>query len=267
MTHVKKGCKRRIGMVTVAIASVALVASMGATAQTAIVSDSTFLDANWTLATFFAGNAGSVIAAQSGVIGNPAPSRVVSDTVGAAPSISTESVIMGVSIYTSFTYDPAVSGAIGTINYSEDAACTAGCFGQGQSTGPALLQGANMYILSSSTVVTGPALTWANHSLTGLTAADFGLVRVMSNGTLFDNTNHPNFSAGAPIVFGFFRANGTGVSGPGYTLSAGIDNWQVTIAAAGLPAAAAVPTLGGWVLALLAFGIALTGFAWTRRAR
>ena len=115
--------------------------------------------------------------------------------------------------------------------------------------------------------VTGPALTWANHTLTGLTAADFGLVRVMSNGTLFDNTNHPNFSAGAPIVFGFFRANGTGVSGPGYTLSAGIDNWQVTIAAAGLPVAAAVPTLSGWALALLAFGIVLIGFAWTRRAR
>ena len=55
MTCAKKGCKRRIGMVTVAIASVALVGSMGATAQTAIVSDSTFLDANWTLATFFAG--------------------------------------------------------------------------------------------------------------------------------------------------------------------------------------------------------------------
>ena len=66
-------------------------------------------------------------------------------------------------------------------------------------------------------------------------------------------------------AFGFFRANGTGVSGPGYTLSAGIDNWRVTIAAAGLPVAAAVPTLGG--CALLAFGIALIGFAWTRRAR
>ena len=56
-------------------------------------------------------------------------------------------------------YDPGVSGAITSINYSEDAACTAGCFGQGQSTGPALLQGANIYILSSSTVVTGPRRT------------------------------------------------------------------------------------------------------------
>ena len=46
--------------------------------------------------------------------------------------ISTESVIMGVSIYTPFTYNPAVSGAIGTINYREDAACTSGCFGSGQ---------------------------------------------------------------------------------------------------------------------------------------
>ncbi|TMH03962.1 MAG: hypothetical protein E6H67_11780 [Betaproteobacteria bacterium] len=271
MTCSTRGASPRLAGLGSLISAIATIAALSSPTAAQTVSDNTFLDTNWALYLFWAGNftagsLGSTTATQVAVGGNPGAFRNVTNVLDAAPP-GLQTIVVSMSIYRLFVYDPGVSGAITSINYSEDAACTAGCFGQGQSTGPALLQGANIYILSSSTVVTGPALTWANHTLTGLTAADFGLVRVMSNGTLFDNTNHPNFSAGAPIVFGFFRANGTGVSGPGYTLSAGIDNWRVTIAAAGLPVAAALPTLGGWALALLAFGIALIGFAWTRRAR
>ncbi len=243
-----------------AMASIAVLA-LPASAQT--VSDSTFLDANWALTQFTAGNGGSSTAAQSLTGGNPGAFRNVTDALNAAPS-GLETLVLSTSIYTPFTYNPAVSGAIGSINYSEDAACTAGCFGQGQSTGPALLQGANRYILSSSQVITGPSAVWTNHSLNGLTAADFGLVNVTSSATIFDNTQHPNFSAaGAPIQFGFFRANGT--FGEGYTLSAGIDNWQVTI----IPAIVTqppvvvvqVPTLAGWAIAGLALFILVIGFA------
>jgi len=271
MTYAKGssgGCKRRIGLVAVAIASVALMASMGATAQTAIVSDSTFLDANWTLATFFAGNPGSVTAAQNGAIGNPAPSRVVSDTVGAAPSVSTESVIMGVSIYTPFTYDPAVSGAISTINYSEDAACTSGCFGSGQSTGPALRQGGNYYVYIPS-IITGPGAGFANHSASGISAANFGLVAVTTAGQLADPAVHPNFSAsGLPIQFGFLRANGSSNGGSGYTLAAAIDNWQTSIFALAPPSVATgVPTLGEMPLVALASLMVLVGLVYLRRTR
>ena len=234
-------------------------------AQTA--SDNTFLDANWALTQFTAGNGGSSTAAQSLAGGNPGAFRNVTDVLNAAPpALST--IVLSTSIYTPFTYSPAVSGGIASINYSEDAACTASCFGSGQSTGPALLQGGNQYILSSSTVITGPSATWTNHALSGLTAADFGLVNVTAGGSIFDNTQHPNFSAGgAPIQLGFFRANGTSVGGLGYTLSAGIDNWQVTVTAGAPPAATIVPTLSEWSIVVLALAIALIGFAWTRRMR
>ena len=165
------------------------------------VSDSTFLDANWSLTQFTAGNGGSSTAAQVLSGGNPGSYRNVTDVLNAAPPGS-QTIVLSTRIYTPFTYNPATAGAIASLNYSEDAACTSGCFGQGQSTGPALLQGGNLYILSSSTVITGPGAAWAPHALNGLTAADFGLVNVTPF-TLFDNTQHPNFSAsGAPISSG-----------------------------------------------------------------
>lgn len=238
--------------------------SPSAAAQT--VSDGTFLDANWSLTQFLAGNGGSSTAAQVLAGGNPGAYRNVTDALNAAPPGS-QTIVLSTSIYTPFTYNPAASGAIGSLNYSEDAACTSGCFGQGQSTGPALLQGGNLYILSSSSVITGPGAAWTPHVLNGLTAADFGLVNVTPTG-IFDNTQHPNFSAGGgPIQFGFFRANGTSINGGGYTLAAGIDNWQVIIAAAPATFVSPVPGPGALELAFVALAIALLGAAFLRRAR
>jgi hypothetical protein len=261
--------KRWLGRAVIVFGILATLISMHATAQTAVVSDSMFLNADWTLSQFFIGNAGTVTAAQDLAIGNPAPSRIVTDTVGAAPSPITESIVLGASIYTPFTYNPAVSGAIAFLNYTEDAACTSGCFGSGQSTGPAVLQGGNVYILISSSVITGPGLAFANHALSGLTAADFGLVNLTTAGGIADTTQHPNFSAGgAAMQFGYFRANGSSNGGAGYTLAAAIDNWQVSIfATAPLASSVAVPTLGALELAVLAGVLSLLGFAYLRRVR
>lgn len=231
------------------------------------VSDSTFLDANWTGTQFVAGNGGASTGTQVLVGGNPGPYRNVTDQLNAAP-VAGQTIVLSAHIYTPFTYDPAVSGAIGSLTYAEDAACTSGCFGDGQSTGPALVQGGNFYILSSSSVVTGPGLAWLPHTLNALTAADFGLVNV-TQFTIFDNTQHPDFSAsGAPIQFGFFRGNGTGVNGGGYTLAAGIDNWQTTIAAAAPPTfRVGVPALGNVGLGMLAGTLALFALVFLRRGR
>ncbi len=229
-----------------------------------VVSDSTFLDANWSLNQFTAGNGGTVTGAQALSGGNPGSFRNVTDALNAAP-LGSQTIVLGANIYTPFTYDPATSGAIASLNYTEDAACTGGCFGQGQSTGPALLQGGNFYILSSSTVITGPSSTWSPHPLGGLTAADFGLVNVTPT-TIFDNTQHPDFSVGgAPIQFGYFRANGTSLNGGGYTLTAGIDNWQITIAARGAAQAAAIPMLSPLGAAIMGSAIALLALAYLRR--
>jgi hypothetical protein len=238
-----------------------LVASQPAAAVT--VSDGTFLDANWNLTQFQGGTGGSVAAGQMLVGGNPGAFRNVTDTLTGGGV----GIVLGASIYTPFTYSPIASGAIASLNYNEDAACTGGCFGQGQSTGPALLQGGKFYILGSSSVITGPSAAWAPHPLPGLTALDFGLVNVTAN-TIVDNTQHPDFSAsGAPIQVGFFRANGTGAGGGGYTLAAGIDNWQITIVSAAPAVVAQVPTLGTMEIALLALAIGLLGLSFARRTR
>ena len=75
--------------------------------------------------------------------------------------------------------------------------------------------------------------------------------------------------ARSTIQFGFFRANGTSLGGGGYTLAAGIDNWQITIGAAPPPpvVATSVPTLSAWALAVLAMVITLIGFTCTQRRR
>ena len=251
---------------TLAVPVLMLVVPAFAMAQT--VSDSTFLDGNWSGTQFTAGNGGSSTGAQVLTGGNPGAYRNVVDVVNAAPSGST-SVVISTHLYTPFTYDPSSAGAIGSLNYAEDAACTAGCFGDGQSTGPALLQGGSLYILIP-VVVTGPSGTWTPHVLNGLTAADFGLVNVTPT-TIVDPTQHPDFTAsGGSIQVGFFRGNGTSLNGGGYTLAAGIDNWQITLAAvtpSPVAVATPVPALGTVELAVLAGMLALLAMALRRRAR
>lgn len=229
-----------------------------ALAQGATVADATFVDANWSLTVFPAGNGGSVGASQTTISGNPL--RSVNDTVNGTPS-----VILGTHIYTPFSYNPAVSGPISTVSYSESAICLSGCFGDGQSTGPALLQGGILYIYNV-TLVTGPGTTFAPLALTGLAAASFSQVAVTTTG-LFNDV-HPDFSSnGAPIQFGFFRANGSGPSA-GYSLVGGIDNWQVTVtAAAPQPTAAPadIPALGPMAISGLGLLLVLAGIPYLRR--
>lgn len=234
----------------------ALVAAvpLGALAQVS-VTDGTFTNADWTLTVFPGGNGGTVTASQATI--GPNFIRSVSDTVNGTPSL-----ILGTHIYTPFTYNPGVSGPITALSYSESAICLAGCFGQGQSTGPAILQGGNLYVYTGF-LITGSSLSFHPLSLSGLTSADFAKVLVTGT-TYFDNTQNPNFSsAGAPIQFGFFRANSSGPSS-GYTLVAGIDDWQVTFSAGST--AAGVPTLSPFSMGGLALLLALAGILFLRRA-
>lgn len=259
----------RIARRTTLLCIAAALLSWQSLAQAVTVSDSTFADVDWTITSFSSGSGGTSSAAQVASGGNPGSFRNVTDQLNGGGVVS---VVSGVNIYGPFTYTPSVSGTIGSIDYSEDAACTSGCFGQGQSTGPALLQNGNYYTLCSSVIITGAGTTFVNHALAGLTAADFGIVALTSTNTC-DPSVHPDFSsAAAPIKVGFFRANGTGPGGGGYTLAAGIDNWQITLNAVvvnpqGIPPIIPVPTLGAAGMLLLALGIGLLGFACSRRAR
>jgi len=217
------------------------------------VSDTTFANADWTLNVFPGGNGGSVTATQ--VTAGSNFLRSISDTVNGTPSI-----ILGTHIYTPFTYTPSASGPIVSLNYSENAICLSGCFGQGQSTGPAVRQGGVLYVYNGF-LITDPTTTFHPLSLGGLTATDFARVAVTAT-TLFDNTQHPDFSgAGGPIQFGFFRANGSGPS-VGYTLVGGIDDWQVTVNAT----ITAVPTLNPLAMGGLVVLLAVAGILFLRRS-
>lgn len=185
------------------------------------VSDTTFANGDWSLTVFPGGNGGSVTALQSTIGSNFI--RSVSNTVNGNPSL-----ILGGHIYTPFTYDPGISGPITNLNYSEDAICLSNCVGAGQRTGPAILQAGVMYGYNDLSSITGPSTSFHTISLSGLTAADFSLVAVTTS-AYFNNSQHPDFSAaGAAMQFGFFRANGN-TTGPGYTIVAGIDEWEITI--------------------------------------
>lgn len=224
-----------------------------ALAQTT-VSDATFANADWTLNVFPGGNGGSVIASQATI--GPNFIRSVSDTVN-----NFQSIIVGTHIYGPFTYNPGTSGAIVSLSYSENAICLSGCFGNGQSSGPVIVQGGFHYVYTGF-LITGPSTSFHPLTLSGLTAADFARVLVTGS-TYFDNTQHPDFStAGGPIQVGFFRANGALVSS-GYTLVGGIDDWQVTITAAAATAAA-VPTLSPFAMAGLALLLAVAGILFLR---
>ena len=219
------------------------------------ISDSTFADANWTLTQFPGGGGGSAVAGQASSGGNFY--RTIADQV------NTGGLILDTNIYTPFTYDPSVSGPIAAISYSEDVFCVAGCFGAGQSTGPALTQGGFTYVFNGS-LITGPSGTSHPISANGLTAANFAKVANVTATSYFDNSQHPDFSAaGAPIQFGFLRANSAGPSS-GYTLTAASDNFQLNITP-GAAAVAAVPTLNPLAMGALVLMLGIAGLLFLRR--
>jgi hypothetical protein len=239
----------------------ALVA-LPAAAATTTFSDSTLSDANWSFSLFPGGNGGT--ASEVRVTWGGTYVRSIANTVNGA-SAGTTSTIFSVSIYTPSTYDPASSDPITTIDYAEYAICFFNCFGQGQSTGPAIAQGGKVYI-STVFLITGPETSFHPLSLSGLTASNFSLLDPGATGACCDMTQHPDFSAtAAPIQFGFYRANGTGVGGGGYALTAGLADWVVTVHSAAAPAAP-VPALSGTMLALSAALIVL-GLLLMRRRR
>jgi hypothetical protein len=223
---------------------------------TVTVSDSTFASADWALSQFIIGGGASVSANQQVSGGNPGAFRFVGDNVANAPSASTFSAILGAHIYSPFSYSPSVTGAITSLDYTEDAICiNPNCFGQGQGTGVALRQGGQAYVIGG-TITTSSTLWHTLPPLTGLHAADFFLLNPSAT-SFVDPTSHPDFSGtGAPIQFGFYRSNSTCLGCSGYLLDAGIDNWAVTVHFPS-PPGATVPA--PWTAGLLVVALAMLG--------
>jgi hypothetical protein len=179
-------------------------------------SDSTFNNADWDLVITVISGGGAVNAYQEISGGNPGEFRRIVNNLQGSPGIW----VMHRRI--NAIYNPQTSGAIQSIDYSEDSIMFAG-FGGGEATGPALLQNGIVYYLDP--VLLSYQSNWAQQSLKSLDASDFHSID--SNG--YFTSEIPDLSGlGPPITFGFFRANSPGGL-PSYTIDAGIDNWSVTI--------------------------------------
>ena len=189
--------------------------------------DGDFMPTDWEIVVFSfrsSGGAfpGGAVTASQEPGGYPGTLRKVNDSIIAAPSASEYSSTWGVHLRSGAVWDPMTQGPIGTLDYDEDALLFAPN-GDGQLTGLAIRQGGVVYV---HPVGVTPDVAWTHKRKAGITAAN--LYELNGTGQVF--TSHPDFSAsGAPIQFGFLRANSNGNGGSAYTLSGAIDNWQVRV--------------------------------------
>jgi hypothetical protein len=181
-------------------------------------SDNTFNDSDWTIADHTVGAGGTSNASQLLSGGNPNAYRRITTVLNSGPS---ERRIFSFNFNSTAIYDPSVSGAIDSIDYSEDAKIFSGA----QTIALALRQGGNIF--NYSLVNTFVGTSWTSMNATGLIATNF--IQAVPGG--FDPTLNPDFSAtGSIIEFGFMRGRGTpNGPGPGATAIGGIDNWNVTV--------------------------------------
>lgn len=179
-------------------------------------SDSTFNLSSWRIEIIKGGNGGTVNVRQSKVSGGGDTFREITNTVYRRTK-GVNSDVLGLHWKVGATYNPQVQGAIQKIHYSENAILIRG-FGEGQAAGLALRQNQRVYIPARRLIT--PESKWTRKELRNLQAQDFVAI-----GTA---RQHPDFSArGAPIQFGFFRANTT--TNSQYSITGGIDNWLVSI--------------------------------------
>lgn len=182
--------------------------------------DGTFLNADWSITTETLNLGGSVTGAQVATGGAPGAFRRITNTLNSAAGTGVSNTVYGAHFRAGAVYNPATTGAILTINYSEDSQRNSSVGGV-QACALALRQNGTIYygpgFLTPSTVG-----VWATTSQTGLVASQFDAAA--------PGVQNPDFSpTGAPIEFGFSRANSTSVGGDGGQTIGGIDDWTVVI--------------------------------------
>ena len=204
--------------------------------------DSAFNNTDWQLETVTSGKGGTVAVQQREAMGKVGSFREITNTVDQA-SKGVNSNVLGLHWRVGATYAPQTQGAIAAIDYSEEAILING-FGEGQAAGLALRQNQQIYLPVSRLITPEPS--WTRKELNALQAQDF----VAMGGT----DQHPDFSAaGAPIQFGFFRANTT--TNAQYSITSGIDSWSVSIRSVAEANEAA--GLLGWAIVGVGVGLAL----------
>ncbi len=178
-----------------------------------VFQDGAMSNADWTIESVGVGSAtGSQIAT-----GNPGTARTTTITVGPGAGNAFRAMHkFGITQGT--TYDPVISGAITSIEFSIDGRAPVGT-GPGQVLALAIKQGTAVYYAAATpTVLDGQ---WHAYSA-GVTLGDF----VRADGM----AGAPDFSAtGSRIRFGFMAMGSADASGAGFTASCDYDNFFVRV--------------------------------------
>ncbi len=212
MTPLRRAAFASIGLF------VTTLAAASAQAQTLHFSDGDFWNEDWTTMAELLNGGGTAGGSQFNTGGDPLHYRRTPIQTFDATGFGFSNSVFAFHARLGATFDPAALGAITSIDYEESSLRLLN--GQ-QSCGFALRQGGVVYYGPSFLNATTPS-TWVTTTQLALTAANFD--------ALAPGVQHPDFSAaGAPIQFGFFRANSTSVGGSGSTIIGAIDNWDVVV--------------------------------------
>ena len=219
--------------------------------------DSTFNDLDWTdlkVADSTPGQNGTYSAQQVTAGGNPGAYRGFTHNWTGPGAIYVGHIKSGAE------YDPSVQGAIQSVSFSIDAAWFSTNSHNAVAFAPLIIQDGNYYWGTWDQLLfpPDPQGTWINLEINDVLESDF--VRLVSTGP---TTGTPDFSvSGGAMQFGIMTENGT-ASGDFLTVSAGIDNWILTVIQT-----EAIPTLSEWGLILLALLLLAAGtIAIIRRRR
>jgi len=217
----------RLFLLQLGIPCLALICVWPAAAQT-VFSDQVFLPGTWALKDF--STPSSKVTATSENDGPTAAGTAYREVVDEVASNVPNAVALGVHIYNARAYSGPITSIAISLNYEcPDAPpgfFPGSCSGNGQTFGPALLQGGNYFVAYSktpaSTGSTAPRAVWSGPTASAaLSAGDFYQVG--------NPMVHPDFSgAGAPIECGFYTSNTAGEAAGGVS-QAGYSNWACTV--------------------------------------
>ena len=212
-------------------------------AATVRLADRDFAAADWAALILMDTTPGSTLVVTAGQAvsgGNPGAYRSLtqhSDSpVGTAVNLVSGHLFLGQA------YQPAVAGAIRTVDVSFDG-ISIGSSAGAVAYAAFVRQDGRDFVAAGGQALNGAG--WVALAFPALTADAFSAITSAG----FDSALHPDFSAsGAPVAFGFAALNGTfGDS----TNVGGVDNWQVTIRGAqSVPLPGTAILLSGALLAL-----------------
>ncbi|MBI4764615.1 MAG: hypothetical protein HY787_08420 [Deltaproteobacteria bacterium] len=188
----------------------------------AIFSDGIFNPENWTSTLIT--TSGSLTTVQNSTGGNPDKFYQVNHN-------NFSGTLFAVHYQNTAIYNPAVEGAIDTVDWTLDAKAIINYADIGVAFSVVLQQDGRNYI-PNPTIPVGSyyrlnnSYSWSRFGATGMRASDFyDLADFLSSGTL---VNHPDFSSsGKPILFGFITANDNSTATA--SRASGFDNWQTTL--------------------------------------